>query len=167
MLPTAYTKIISFSFKVTHRILACNHKLKTWKIENSSKCKYCDEPDDVIEHHLVTCPQTKKFWDTVLNWWKISIGTSFPIDTYNILFGLTNENEDHIINSLNFIFLHGTYYIYCCKQAKSKIDTYLFLVDCKKRLLLMQQLASNEEKSTEAFEKIWGILLNAIWWENW
>jgi hypothetical protein len=159
---TRDTRVISFSFKVTHRVLACNHMLKRWKIEPSSQCSYCSEPDDVIEHYLVACEHTRRFWDAVLNWWKVSIGTSFPINTYDIIFGITNENDDDTINSLNYLFLHGTYYVYCCKKAKKETDTYIFLLDCKKRLLLAKQIATSDPNKAEKFEKKWGMLISAL-----
>lgn len=158
---TKESRLISFHFKITHRIVACGYNLKIWNIENTNICNDCNEHEDCIEHHLVACEHTKSFWDSVLKWWSTSMKVNMPIDTYDILFGLENENQDNTINQLNFIFLHGTYYVYTCKRKKKTLDTYNFLIDCKNKIILEQQIAIKNEQEGK-FEKKWGTLMEIL-----
>ena len=64
---TRDTKLISFNFKITHRIIACNQQLEKWEIKTSDKYDQCGETD-TIKHHLVKCPNTLIFWQYVFNW---------------------------------------------------------------------------------------------------
>jgi hypothetical protein len=52
-----------------------------------------------------------EFWRQVLNWWKSSIKVIFRVDTYEMLFGIPNDEQDPILNKFNFILLMGRYYI--------------------------------------------------------
>jgi hypothetical protein len=75
---TTYTKVQTFQFKITNRILACETKLYAWKIEGNSLCNFCNKEKDTIEHHLVMCKDnTNQFsgrnlrfnvWTT--KWWE-------------------------------------------------------------------------------------------------
>jgi hypothetical protein len=48
---TKIAKIITFQFKITHRILACNYNLYKWQIKDTSQCDKCCEID-TLEHHI-------------------------------------------------------------------------------------------------------------------
>ena len=63
---------------------------------------------------------------------------SFPVDTYDILFGLVNPNSDVVILQLNFMMLPGTYYIYKSKQQGKIPELYDFLVEMKNVLDIKQ-----------------------------
>jgi hypothetical protein len=119
---TRESKIQTFNFKITHRTLACKYNLKIWQIENDDRCNYCKEFQDCIEHHIVACTYTRQFWNAVLSWWKVTMITSFPLDTYDILFGLKNENNNVLIKQLNYILLQGTYYVYTSKRKYIKLN---------------------------------------------
>jgi hypothetical protein len=88
-LVTRDTKLISFNFKITHRILACGHNLYNWKINKDDICKICNKEPDTIEHHLVKCPDTLAFWDILMRWWYILTRVYFPVYTYEFIFWYT------------------------------------------------------------------------------
>jgi hypothetical protein len=158
---TREAKMIAFHIKITHRIIACKKNLCTWKIEANSICDFCGQEVDEIEHFLVMCPDTFKFWNCLFTWWKSSFQSFIATDTYDIIFGMVNENDDIFINQLNFMLLQGTYYIYKCKMAKSTIEFYEFLLICKNKLLIEQELMADRQKTTQ-FEKNWQDLLHAL-----
>ena len=65
-------------------------------------------------------------------WWKSNIiytFSCFPVDRYDILFGLINLIKDIVVQKLNFMMLQGTYYIYKSKQQGKLPDLYAFLVE--------------------------------------
>ena len=71
-----------------------------------------------------------------------------------MLFGIPNDEKDPIINQFNFILLMGRYYIYKAKKAGTKLDVYLFLIECKNHLSMEQNImAANNE--SEKFNKNW------------
>ena len=67
---------------------------------------------DGIEHHLIACPDILPFWNSSFKWWRNVMLMNFPIDTYDILFGIPNPNKDNTIMQLNVILLHALYYVY-------------------------------------------------------
>ena len=97
-----YSKIIAFQLKITHRILACKYNLEKWKIAPNTICNECNLNWDMIEHHRVACPATLKLWNQYSN---------FPIDTYDIIVGIINRNDDPIINHRNVLIVQAKYYI--------------------------------------------------------
>jgi hypothetical protein len=155
---TRDTKILMLQYKINHRILACKHKLHIWKIEKDSICNICKTDVDCIEHHLVACPKTLQFWDTCFRWFKAMVKVSFPIDTYDIIFGIANPNNDMIITNLNYIILYGKYYIYLTKQKGKELELYNFLILCK-NALQQKQLSMIIMEKENKFKKTWEELL--------
>jgi hypothetical protein len=90
---TTDTKIQTFQFKITHRILACKTNLYVWNIEDNCICNYCELEKDTIEHHLVMCTDTLEFWNQIRIWWKSITQTHFIVGIYDLIFGLPNEKK--------------------------------------------------------------------------
>jgi hypothetical protein len=130
---TRDTKILSVNYKTTHRILACGFQLYKWKIQDSDKCKACGEID-TIEHFLVQCPPTLEFWTHVFNWAENQLQIRFPIIVYENIFGIPNENQDKIIEQLNFILLMANYYVYVTEKKETNLELYEFLIQCRNSL---------------------------------
>jgi hypothetical protein len=158
---TRDSNLLAFQYKVTHRTVACKRKLKIWKIENNDICDFCGEEVEGIEHLLVACAKTHEFWSNVFNWWKALTKTFIATDTYDIIFGMTNENNDKYINEFNYILLHGIYYVYRKKKAKEHMELYTFLLECKKKLQIESEIHISQNKG-DKFDKIWGNLLRLL-----
>jgi hypothetical protein len=158
---TTDTKILTFHFKITHRILACKHNLLTWQIEDNDKCNVCKVDSDFIEHHLIACPFNLQFWNAFFAWWKSNMSMLFPVDTYDILFGLVNPNSDVIILQLNFMMLHGTYYIYKSKQQGKNPELYEFLVEIKS-VLDIKETNMTAKGLGGNYNKTWAPLADVI-----
>jgi exonuclease III len=158
---TRETKLLAFHYKITHCILACGKNLYIWKIENSNICKICKNETDDLEHFLVACPRTLQFWNTILEWWKNTFKTFIRTDTYDIIFGMINENEDILIDQFNYVLLQGTYYVYKCKKAEVDTDVLTFLLECKNKLIIVQESMSEKQKQKQ-FEIRWQGLLEAL-----
>jgi hypothetical protein len=150
---TRDTSIINFQYKITHRLLACGNNLKIWRIKESNLCEICKQTD-TIEHFLIQCEPVSEFWTHVLNWWKSSIKVIFRIETYELLFGIPNDEKDSIISQFNFVLLMGRYYIYKSKKAGTKLDVYLFLIECKNHLSMEYNIMTANNES-EKFQKNW------------
>jgi hypothetical protein len=155
------TRCQAFQYKVTHRIMACRYNLKIWKIEQSDICKICNEQIDTIEHHLVLCPSTSLFWTSVISWWKANFNISFPVHMYDLIFGLSNDGNDMIINHFNYILLLARFYIYNTKRVDGKLDLYTFLLNCKNEIMTEYNIMATQNKK-EIFEKRWGELFSVL-----
>ena len=86
-------KIAEFNYKLLHDIIACKHKLKTWKILNDDKCDICNESETAI-HMLYECPYARSIWrlleNTInenINLWHVVTG--HPTKCINFLISLT------------------------------------------------------------------------------
>jgi hypothetical protein len=159
---TTDTKLQTFQFKITHRILACKENLYTWKIKENNKCNFCESEIDTLEHHLVMCNETLEFWNQIRRWWKSVTGTNFTVGIYDLIFGLPNENKDKIINQFNFLLLLARFYIYKNKQAaNNKLHVYELLIEVKTKLEAMHHI-SLEQNREKKFEDNWSDLYNGL-----
>jgi hypothetical protein len=159
---TTDTKLQTFQFKITHRILACKSNLFTWKIAQNDICNQCGQERDTLEHHIVMCPETLEFWNRIRRWWKSITDTDFTVGIYDLLFGLPNEAKDKIIHQFNFLLLLCRFYIYKNKQASNnKLHVYEALMEVKNRMDVMHHIAleNNREK---LFLDNWSELFSGI-----
>jgi hypothetical protein len=79
------------------------------------------------------------------------------MDTYEILFGIPNDEQDITINQFNFILLMGRNHIYKSKKADKALDLYSLLVECKNYLALEQKIMAEKNESGK-FERKWSEL---------
>ena len=86
---------------------------------------------------------------------------SFPVDTYNIIFGIPNPNSDNIITYLNYVILHALFYIYNCNREKINPSLFAFIIELK-HALLYKQLYMTDEGKADTFDKKWRDLLNYL-----
>ena len=103
--------------------MACRKNLCTRKIKKENICELCMNDIDCTEHHLIACLKILPFWNVFFSWWKGTMSMSFPVDTYDILFGINNPNKDPMIKQLNFMLLHGLLFNYQCRK-KSKYPEF-------------------------------------------
>jgi hypothetical protein len=154
-------KILSFQYKITHRILACKKNLKIWNIALENLCDVCHNEIDGIEHHLVACPVLLQFWNNFFTWWKAVSEMSFPVDTYDIIFGIPNPNEDATICHMNYLILHAIYYIYVTKLKKNTPKIYEFIMEIKNSLNILQINMENKGQQKK-FGLKWAPLLEIL-----
>jgi DNA-directed RNA polymerase subunit L len=156
---TKDTRILSLQYKITHRILACNDKLNTWKIKDNKICNFCDQID-TIEHYLYTCEDTYTLWQHIFKWWTNATGIGMPISCNEILFGLPNPNKDIVIKHYNYLIIYAKYYINKCKQTNAELFLYTFLLQLKNAIML--KIASCETANQEKQENEWKDLLEVL-----
>ena len=156
------TKPINFNFKITHRILAIGEKLKKWNIKDTDKCQTCGETE-TIEHFLVQCPDTVKFWQYLFTWWEGISQLRLPVLVYEIIFSIPNDSNEIMITIFNFILLTANYYVYCNKKKGKKLHLYEFLLECKKRVTYESKIY--EYRHNKEKEKVMSELKNIMMME--
>jgi hypothetical protein len=157
-------KVHDVQFKLTHRLTACRYNLVTWKIETDNRCLHC-KLQDTLEHFFFQCKRIETFWQQVFKWWSAETNTNIPLETYEILFGLPNDEKDPILNQLNFILQMGRYYIYKCNMASQDLNVTEFLLMCKENLTLEYKIKQKNDKQTSYIKK-WTPLLQLLTCSN-
>ena len=76
--------LISFQFKIIHRIFNCNYKLFVWKIKESPQCPICQYTDN-LEYYFYYCESSKFFWVQVEAWLKEKLLVNFNFTVLEIL----------------------------------------------------------------------------------
>ena len=80
-------------FKMLHRRIITNKKLFDMNIRNDSKCPYCEETIETIEHAFLECPEVIILWKDIERWLRVHVDSKISIsDTDKILGqGLSNS----------------------------------------------------------------------------
>ena len=94
------------------------------------------------------------FWNQVLNWWTNNMKVIFRLKTYEIFFGIQNDEKDPIISQFNFILLMTRHFIYKTKKADNALHMYNLLVECKNHLMLEENFMAARNKCNK-FSKNW------------
>jgi hypothetical protein len=164
MLPaytTKDTKLHCFQYKILHRIFPCNYLLTKWKIKNDIACSYCNLPD-TIEHYFYECCECKTFWLFVENWFRKISNVYIPLRITNILFGIPfKQSQDKMLITLNFIILHGKWYLYMCKREQKCIFTLSFLKYLK-HVLKIEKEINIVRKTEHEFDETWSFIEHAL-----
>ena len=161
MYVTRETKLQCFQFKILHRIFPCNDVLKIWGIKDCNHCVHCNE-QDTIEHFLFYCDECRSFWLNVENWFHQTTRVLLPLRITNILFGIPfNRSQDKLLFILNFIVLHGKWFIYKCKREENHIRFVPFLRYLKNVLYVEKDMAILMKKEQE-FDTNWTHIINSM-----
>lgn len=155
------TKLQCFQYKILHRIFPCNHNLAKWKIKGNAECDCCNVTD-TIEHFFYYCMQSKAFWQCIENWFGNLSGVFIPLRIVNIIFGIPyNKSQDKLLLCLNFIILHGKWFIFLCKREQKQVFLVSFLKYLKHVLLVEKSIALRRNQEQEFIEN-WFFIENAI-----
>ena len=146
------TFLQSFQYKIQHRYYPCNYTLSIWYVAHSSKCDICDAVDN-LEHFFFYCQTVRALWSMIIVWWRNIIGFSINISSFDVLFGIPNENGDKSIDFMNLSILYGKYYIHMCKKNNSQIFFMDYIKYVKDRLEIEKMYCQINQLDT--FEKRW------------
>jgi len=108
---TGDTMLQSFQYKILNRIFPCNYMLKKWAISSTDRC-LCGEID-TIEHFFYYCKNALAFWKQVEKWFSLKFNVNIPLKILDILMGIPHmKTQDKLLDILNFIIIHGKWFIY-------------------------------------------------------
>ena len=110
----------SFQYKILNRILNMREKLSTWNIIDTNKCYSCNKVD-TLEHHLFSCPASRKFWLQLENWIYNNLETYFSFTECEIIFGIPLDKNNIEIKIINYLILLGKWYINKCRSSNTNV----------------------------------------------
>lgn len=151
--------IQTFQYKVLNRTIACRYNLFKWQIKTDPMCSYCNEID-TIEHHLFYCITSLDFWKKVERWIDGILSIKYQFKICEILLGII-DNNDPVLETLNFVIIMGKLHIYKAKQNHSPIIFLNFLINLKTHLHALELIYEKENK-TDLYNKKFGIILNDL-----
>ena len=154
------TFLQSFQYQVINRYLPCNALLFKWSKSPSDKCTQCNECD-TIEHFLYECTSVFPFWNSFNIWWHNVYQVYIQLTTFDIIFGLPNENKDMVIDVLNYCILFAKHYVYYRKINDFEISFALFLKRLKNRIEVERYIIVSQ-KNINVFNEKWNILYTSL-----
>ena len=114
-----------FQFKVLHRYLATNKFLHKIGLLPSFLCTFCKRESESIEHLLIECDHSNKFWQDLINWFNMIDIKVEALSEIDKIFGVWKRQADfHLLN--HFLIL-AKQHIYSCRNKgyPPSLKTYL------------------------------------------
>ena len=103
-----------FQFKVLHRYLATNKFLHKIGLLSSFLCTFCKRESESIEHLLIECDHSNKFWQDLIDWFNMIDIKVKALPDLNKIFGVWKRQADfHLLN--HFLTL-AKQHIYSCRS---------------------------------------------------
>lgn len=107
---TRETRLQSFQFRLTHRLITCNHLLFRYRIKQEDDCAFCDGTD-TLEHFFYQCPISRRFWRLVFAWIEAASGQDLSdLTMKEILLGVPNTFRQ--AKRTNALLLISRYFIH-------------------------------------------------------
>ena len=156
---TLDSKLREFQYKILNNIVFTNDKLFRFGLSHSPNCTFCSEESESLEHLLLRCKVSSKFWKEVLSWLKDNnIGTESFTET-SLFLGFFEETEDFFI--INHVLLLGKYYIYVRKCHGSLPSLRGFITMIRSVYNIELHIARERDKLAVHFKK-WEKLVVAL-----
>ena len=157
---THETAVQSLQYKILHRFYPCNYTLSIWYDDQTPVCSSCNEVD-YLEHFFFQCPEVLGYWQSFEEWFFGSFNARIPLNHIDVLFGLENPNDDHILNILNYCILYNKWFIHMLKTRGVPLEMDDFLNILKKKIDTLKMKYEIEGKQ-EVFCKKWNMLYDAL-----
>lgn len=151
---TRETKMHSFQFRISHRLITCNKYLHKIKLRENATCSFCGGEDNIV-HFLIECPPVKRFWTDIDDWCTnhINISIADLTTAEKILGFLSDTNNNNVERIQNWIVLIAKYYIHREKLFnQGRLSVLAFLREAKKKLYT-EFLACQLEGKPRKFRK--------------
>ena len=157
---TKETKMQVFQYKIMHRIFPCEYQLHLWKIVEDAKCEHCSKID-TISHYFYECPNSLTFWKHVEKWVINNIHQTIKLTKTDIIFGIPTKNKDYELCYLNYIIVHGKWYLYQRKLNQSILCFLDYLIYLKQKLIV-ERYTYSSKGDLERFNCKLGHLYDAL-----
>ena len=150
---TKCTKLRSFQYRLTNRILTTNvHRFK-WGLINSPLCFFCNQYPESYVHLFFECDYVQKVWKCLSNWLYYFCFIHFKPTAYEIIF---NRYRDSFQDFVNTIILITKQFIYAKKSLAEKLNVNCLLYKISNYRNLERYTAIKNNHLMK-FEKKWSI----------
>ena len=147
---TVDSKSREFQFKVLHRYLATNEFLHKIGLVSSCLCTFCKRESETIEHLLIECDYSNKFWQDLIKWLNMIDIKVEALSEIDKIFGIWKRQVDfHLLN--HFLIL-AKQHIYSCRNKgyPPSLRTYL----AKVSLIYQTETTIAESNGKRAFHDV-------------
>ena len=151
----SFTKYLQF--KMLHRRIVTNKKLLEMGIADSSKCPYCEEQEETIEHAFLYCKTVKNFWGEIESWLKRHIDNSIKIPDMDKIMG-TGQPEGIIDKTI----IATKRVIYRNRQI-GKAYNITEVKSCLRNQMQIEEYQSSIEGTYLTFLKTWEAVYGLIY----
>ena len=100
-------KSYDFHWKIIHRVIFCETKLKQMKKSNGI-CKLCNEYEEDLAHLVYLCPKINVLWNKIENLLMNILAIDLQLDVRKIILGITLDECDKNVSIkvfINFVIL--------------------------------------------------------------
>jgi len=157
-------KGLNFHWKTLHRAIYSETRLQKMN-KSDGKCKLCLTEDETICHLLVNCTIVKPIWNRLQNVLHDVTKHNLPLNTQNIIFGITNnqaasENARIIYNFVIFIakwyvWKHRNNVIYSNQCIKDRDSFFISIINgCKQEVDIIMRSKNSCKLNTDTKEKL-------------
>ena len=154
------TEIQSLQYKIINRFFPCNYAVSKWYVEASDKCNHCQNTD-FLEHFFYLCPSLGVFWSSLSKWWLNNLQCTFKLKPEEVIFGICNENEDNVMDIINYCILMAKYYIAQSRKKELEPNLYEYLRFIKSKLDI-DLVYSRMENQEQTFVTNWSLLHDSL-----
>lgn len=161
-LPFSYTKnnkIISFQYKILHRILATNSFLFKCRLKETELCSFCQETKETIVHLFWDCMIIKNLWIDLTKLLEESCDVIIPSSVQDIILG--SNQIDLPTNYFIVLIKHYIYSCWCRNEIPNVNGTINYLKQAYKTEKLSGTLYGHPSVGTNIDRK-WSPLSNII-----
>ncbi len=110
------SKLRILQFKIIHRILATNKRLKLFGYKDSDLCDFCKTEIETISHLFWECGVTKQFIRMIFSYLLVKCNIHIQESMVNMIFGILPIKDNLVTN--NFLLILKNYIFRKSHQAK-------------------------------------------------
>lgn len=159
---TRETKLQSFHYRITHRLITCNKYLYTIRIHKDGACSTCGA-QDTLTHFFVTCGAVTKFWSKLSEWCQNHLGFSLAsLSNQEKILGLPDENGNRqSFKRINWLLLTAKFYLHRQRLFHNgELSLIAYLAEIKAKLQTERQACFSEARPQKfkTWEPIFKIL---------
>ena len=137
-------KVREVHFKLLHNIYPTNSYLAKFT-DSDAACRFCVTEDDSAQHIFFECNIAKKFWSELESHVFQPVNLHYSLSLKDVICYYCNSEDSNIDFLLNFLILHGKYFIHKQFFAKTLPNFTHFLAELK--LHLKSLLLVNNKKN--------------------
>ena len=137
------TKLRWLQFRILHFILTTNQSVSKYKIDQDSKCSFCDAHSETILHLFWNCSQVQAFWNEladIINK-RCKHSHNFQFSSKLVVFGISEKTASDKICDL--IILLGKLFIYRSKVKHQVLSLNIFIAELYKRYIIEKEISEN------------------------